>query len=64
MNSEVQKSHEKMAKLHDEIGADIFAQWRNEHSAEVLTKPQREAVENAHRETVAYRSDTPTDAAS
>ena len=48
MNGEVDKSHAKMSKLHQELGSETFDAWRNEHASEILTEQQRQAVERAH----------------
>ncbi|XP_076460180.1 uncharacterized protein LOC143293149 [Babylonia areolata] len=48
MNQEVAKSEAKMNKLHAELGADRLTQWRQEHSAEVLTPQQSQLVEMTH----------------
>ena len=44
---EVEKSHAKMNKLHEELGAERLTAWRQEHSAEVLTHQQARLVEAA-----------------
>ena len=49
MDGEVKKSHDKMSKLHDELGAETFESWRHEHSKEILTTEQHRAVEEAHK---------------
>ena len=45
MNLEVEKSEAKLSKLHGELGAERMAAWRQEHSAEVLTRQQGQLVE-------------------
>ncbi len=47
MSAEVAKSHQKIEKLHGELGAETFASWRSEHAAEVLLPQQVAAVELA-----------------
>ena len=45
MNLEVEKSEAKLSKLHGELGAERMAAWRQEHSAEVLSRQQAQLVE-------------------
>ncbi|XP_062614033.1 uncharacterized protein LOC134275759 [Saccostrea cucullata] len=40
MNLEVNKSEQKLAKLHAELGKEKVAAWQAEHAAEVLTPEQ------------------------
>lgn len=47
MRKETDKSHQKLADLHAELGAENFTEWRAEHSSEVLTQQESSAVENA-----------------
>lgn len=47
MNQEVEKSKAKSTKLHEELGAERLAAWRQEHAAEVLQPKQAALVELA-----------------
>jgi len=51
MNHEVAKSHAKLDKLHNELGAERMAEWRQEHSAQVLTPQQQQLVEMSQPQT-------------
>ncbi len=55
MSLEVEKSQQKMANLHSELGKERFAAWQQEHGGEVLSPEQQLAVaretEQAHKAT-------------
>jgi len=44
MSMQVEKYHKRIDGLHDELGGDTFAKWRNEHASEVLKPEEVEAV--------------------
>ncbi|XP_064598608.1 uncharacterized protein LOC135464948 [Liolophura sinensis] len=49
MCQEVEKSREKLEKLHSELGADKLAAWRTEHAAEVLLPEEAEKIAMAEQ---------------
>ncbi|GFN99819.1 hypothetical protein PoB_002632500 [Plakobranchus ocellatus] len=50
MNREIEKSQQKRDRLYAELGAARLSEWRNEHSAEVLTAQQAALVEQSYQQ--------------
>ena len=53
MNTEVEKSNQKLAMLHAEFGLDMVNAWHTEHASEVLSTHEQELVKQAQ-----YRAPT------